>query len=188
MPAELGHDFTSGQRVDHRCAGDEQRDIAVQMRFTFLKVAVEFFARPVRARHVLDKGKRSGAHDVAFRKTRVLLEFGRAIDAIPGAGEIGQHRGIRVFQTKHHGLRIRGVDRGDIGITLFAHRPRAGRRLADAVIGGLDVLRRKGRAIVKFDATAQLKGIGEAVLRHRPRLGKIADDLRIFFGVEFKQR
>ena len=188
MPAELGHDFTSGQCVDHRCAGDEQRDIAIQMRLAFLKVAIEFFTRPVRARHMLDKGERPGAHDVTFRETRVLLEFGRAVDAIPGAGEIGQHRGIRFFQTKHHGLRIGGVDRGDIGITLFTHRQRAGRWLADAVIGRLNILRRKGRAIVKLHAAPQLEGIGEAVLRHRPRLGKITDDLWIFFGVEFEQR
>ena len=188
MAAELGHDFTCRQRVDHRRAGDEEREKTVQVRFAFLEIAVEAAPAPVRTGNVLDERERPGAHDVALRPVRIDLQFRRAIDAVPRAREIGQHGGVGFFQLEHHRQRIGRFNRGDVGITFFAQRQHAFRRLADAVVGRLDVFRAQDRAIVKLHALLQLEGIGKAVFGDRPRLRDVADDFWILRGIEFQQR
>ena len=41
---------------------------------------------------------------------------------------------------------------------------------------------------MKLDAFAQLEGIGQAIVRHRPRLGEIPLDLGIVGRIEFEKR
>ena len=188
MAAKLGHDFTCRKRIDHGRAGDEQSQETIQIRFTFLEITIEAAPAPVRTGNVLDERERPGTHDVARGPVRIDFEFRRAVDAIPWAGEIGQHGGVGFLQPEHHGQRIGRVDSSDVGVAFFAQRQHAFWRLADAVVGRLDVFRGKYRVVVELHAFFQFERVSEAVFGDRPRLRDVADYFRILHGIEFEQR
>ena len=188
MAAEFGHDFSGRERVDHRRAGDEQGQKAIQIGLALLEIAVETAPAPVRTGDMLDKRERAGAHHVALRPARIGFEFGRAVNAVPRARKVRQHRRIRLLQLEDDGQRIGRVDRGDVGVALFPQGQHALRRLADAVVGRLDVFGRQRRSVVKLDALFELERVGQPVLGHGPRIRNVAHDLRILRGVELEQR
>ena len=188
LAAELGQHLAAREGVDHRRAADEHRPVAVEVRLAGLEVAVELLADPVRAGLVLDERERAGAQDVALGELGIDLELGGAVDAVPRRGEARQHRRVGSRQLEHDRVRVGGVDAGDVLEGLLADRLHAGRRLAQPVVGRSHVLRRHRRPVVELDVAPELERVGEAVGRDGPRLGEIADDLRIVRGVELEQR
>src|SRR5205823_7111521 len=58
----------------------------------------------------------------------------------------------------------------------------------DLVVGGLDVGRRQGRAVVEPDSLPELERVGEPVWRDLPLGRRVADDLRIAERVDLDQR
>ncbi len=188
MASELREHFTRGERVDHRSAADEHREEAVEVRLALLEIVLELAPAPVRSGHVLVERERPRAHDVALRELRVLLQPRRAVDAIPGAREIREHRGVRLRKLHDGGVRIGRLDRSDVRIGSLPQRQNARRRIAYAVVRGLHVLGGERGAVVELHPFAQPERIGKAIFRNRPRLREIAFDGRILGRVELEQR
>ena len=137
---------------------------------------------------MLGEGEGPGPHDVALGELRILLQLRRAVDAVPRAREVGQHRGIGLLQLEDDRQGIGRLDRCDVGIARLPDREHALRRIAQALVGRLDVLGGEGRAVMELDPLPQLEGVAQAVLGDRPRLGKVALERRVFRGVELEQR
>ena len=136
---------------------------------------------------VLDKDERPGAEDVSLRELRIFGELRGAVDAVPRRGKVRRHCRLRPLQVKDDGQRIGRVDAGDRGVIGLAHREDALRRVDDALVARLDIGRGQPRSVVKENIGPQLEGVGEPIRRHAPRLGQVADDLRIIGRVEFEQ-
>src|SRR3954462_259919 len=141
----------------------------------------------MRAADMLDKTKWPGAHHIAHRIERVLLQLGGGVHAIEWIGEGIDQRAVRLFQIEHDGERIRRVDRIDVGHEPLANRDDALRRIANAIVARLDVLGGEWRAVVEFHVRMQLECIGLRIWRDGPALGEIADDLRIVRRVDLEQ-
>ena len=110
------------------------------------------------------------------------------IDAVPGRGEVLEHRGVHGLHLEDDGERIGRLDRADVGEGRLAGRHHALRRIAQPVVGRLDVGRGQRRAVVELDARLELERVGHQVGRDRPGLGEIALDLGELVEVEAQQR
>ena len=137
---------------------------------------------------MLDELERAGAEHVPFREFRIRLQLRCTVDAVPGRGEVGQHRGVARLELEHDGLRIRRLDRRDVFVGCLADGHHALRRVADALVACLDVGRGHRRAVVELDARLEPEGVGEAVGRYLPGFGQVALHLRIVRLVEFQER
>ena len=160
--------------------------VAVEIRLAGLEIFLPALCLPDLALVVLDKHKRAGAEDMGLRELRVLGELGGAVDAVPGRGEIRQHRRVRPLQVKDDGQRVGRVDAADRAEIDLARRGDALRRMDDALIARLDIGRGQLRAVMKQHIGAQLERVGLPVRRDVPGLRQIADDLRVIGGIEFE--
>src|SRR5207249_9635706 len=128
---------------------DEQGAEAVQVRLAFVKVAVEAFANPVRAWHILDERKRATPQDVFLWEPGVLVERGGTVDVVPRGSEQRQHRRRNVLEFEHDGQRVWRLDRTDGTVRLLARADHAFGRIDDPLIAHFDIARGQRRAIVK---------------------------------------
>ena len=155
--AEVGHDLAALQRVDQRRALREDGVEAVEIGQVRFEVVLEPLALPMRAGDVLDELERPGAHHVAHRERRVLLELDGAVDAVERVGEGVEQRAVRPLQVEDDTERIGRLDAVDVGDEALAHRDDALGRIAQAVVGRLHVLGGEGRAVVELDAGRRRK-------------------------------
>ena len=162
------------KRVDECGALREDGVEAVEIGQVRLEVVLEALALPMRAGDVLGELEGTGAHHVARRKGGVLLELGGAEDAVERVGEGIEQRAVGPLQLEDDGQRIGRLDAVDVGDQALAHRHHALRRIAQAIVGRLDVLGRERRAVVELDVGAELEGVGLGVVGNRPALGQVA--------------
>lgn len=186
--AELGRDLPALQRVHHRRAREQHGAEPVEIGLARLVILLVALADPVRALDVLDEPERPAAEDVRAREVRVLLQLRRRIEAVPGAGEVLQHRRVGLAELEDHRVLVGGLDRRDVLEGGLAERDDPLGRLAQAVVGRLDVLRREGRTVVELDVLLQLERVGQLILRHLEARRRVRDHLRIVGGVELQER
>ena len=124
--------------------------------------------------------ERSGAGNVddAAQVALIVVQRLLAHDAVPAAGEGRHHEagGPRLGQLEHHRLLVGRRDLADGRKQRAARDHHAGRRLADAVVGRLHVLRREVRAVVELHALAQVESVGLAVLGDLPAVRQVGND------------
>src|SRR5262249_40410054 len=101
--AELGHDAAGFISLYDPCCRHEKRLIAVEIGPAGLEIFLPPVSGPTLPLLVLDEDKRAGSEDMGLRELRVLGEFRGTIDAVPGRGEIRQHRRIGPLQMKNDG-------------------------------------------------------------------------------------
>ena len=124
--------------------------------------------------------ERAGAGNVdhAAQVVVVVLQRLLADDRVPAAGE-GRHHEAgrpRFGELEDHRLLVGRHDLAHRREQRTARDADAVGRLADAVVGGLDVLRREVGAVVERHALAQMEGVGLAVLGDLPAMGEIGND------------
>src|SRR5690348_3791136 len=100
----------------------------------------------MRSLHMLDEAEGAAAEDGALGISRVFLQQPRGIDAVPGAGEGRQHRRIDFAKAEDDGPRAGRLDAFDVLEAGLADGDNARRRVPQAVIGRLHVLRSERRA------------------------------------------
>src|SRR6266550_3229957 len=146
---ELGHDPAALIGLHDRRAGDEIGLVAVEIGFAWLEILVPTLCVPALALGVLDKYERAGAENVSLWKLWVLGQLHGAVDAVPGRGEISQHRRVRPLQAKDHSQRVGCVDAADRAEIHLPRRDHAGRRVDDPLIARLDTGRAQSRAVME---------------------------------------
>ena len=126
-----------------------------------------------------DEFERARTHDVRLVPARVLVEDRLLVNEVERVGERRQKRAGREFQTEDDGRRIGRLDLVDHQIVAGARAQHALRRKRDFVKARGDVVGGQRRAVGEFNAVADLKGVGLAVVgRLRHRRAQIADDIR----------
>jgi hypothetical protein len=185
--AEFREEATLLEAVNHRCAGFEMRDIAVEIRTAWLEVVIEALPRPVVALDVLDEDEGSGSEDMGLGIERVLLELRGAVDAIPGRSKIRQHRRLGPAQMEDDRPRIGSIDAIDRRVVDLSRRDHALGRVDDTLIARLDVGRGQMAAVVEEHVGPQPEAVGKPIGRHGPAFRQIACHLRVVGTVEFEQ-
>ena len=102
--AELGQHLSALQRVEH--GGGLQREHAleaVEIGQALLEVVLVALAGDVAALDVLDEDERPGAVDLGLRRVRIGGEVLRRVDAVPGRGEVLEHRGVHRLHLEDDG-------------------------------------------------------------------------------------
>ena len=165
--------------ADHRDLrrrrGHEHGPEAVEVGLALVPVVGVLLPHHVGALHVLDELEGAGAHDVLLVPVDVLGQCVRLVDEVVGRGQGEEEGALRVLQAEAHRGRVRRLDHLDRPVLALAARPDALRREDDLVVGRLDVFRRHLGPVVELDPSPELERVGEALLRHGPALGQIAD-------------
>src|SRR5436190_933043 len=111
--AELGHDAAALQSLHDPRWRHELGLVALEIRLAGLEILLPTPRLPALALLVLHKHERAGAEHMRFRELWVLGQLHCTVDAVPGRGEIRQHRRIRPLQTEDDGQRVGRVYRRD---------------------------------------------------------------------------
>ena len=153
---------------------------AIQIGQAFVPVVLVFLHHPDFVLHPPLGLEWAGPGDVGqFAQIVVVLLQGLfAEDDVPAAGKGGHHEidRPRCRQLKFDGVFVAGVDLADRREQCGARDADTGRRLADAVVGCLDVGGGKVRAVMELHALAQVKRIGLAVFRYLPTMREIGNN------------
>src|SRR5262245_13205702 len=167
---------------------DDDCFVAIEIRSPLHEIIRILFSNPVRARDILNKSKRTCAHDVLFIPARIFSQDVGFVDEVPGRGQVGEKRRRRMLQTKYHCLLVRSLDlvHHRIGSLARAHHPFG--RKNNLVVGCLHVFSSQYAAIMKLNSLANLEGISERILRDRPAFRHVTDYFRIILRIEPKQR
>ena len=169
--AHLEHDLTA----DHRRGDilDPVTDGSVEIDVIEMVVLVAH-GLPFLAGHVLDELERAGAVDVLGVPVTLLGDVLGRVNGIVGQREIGWIEGVRLVHVEHDRVIVRRLDRFDAGEQRLPRRDDAFRRITQAVVAGLDVLRRQRRPVVELDALANLEGVLHVVVGYFPAFRDIA--------------
>jgi hypothetical protein len=113
----------------------------------------------------------AGAHDIFLVPMRVLIEDRPLVDPVERAGERGEKGAGREFEAEDDGLGVGRLNLVDHQKVAGARREDALRRKGDRVKGGGDIGGGERRAVVEFDAGAELERPGFAVVAWRRQGG-----------------
>ncbi len=127
---------------------------------------------------VADQLEGAGAHDVLLVPARIAVEDFLLVDPGVGVGERRDEGAGREFEAKHDSVRVGCLDRVDHDVEGLPCAGDAGRRADDLAPAGGDVGGGQRRAVMPFDAVADLEGVGLAAIGRGRHLGaEIADEI-----------
>ena len=173
-----------------RGRADERGAVAVEIRLALVPVVGVLLAHPVRALDVLHEEEGARAHHVRLVPAHVLGEDVGLVDPVPGRCEVQQEGRLRPLEPEADGLGIRSLDHLDRPVGALPRGRDALGRKDDLVVGGLDVPRGHGGAVVELHALPKLEGVDQAVLGDGPGLRQVPDRLRarLVEGVHAQER
>jgi hypothetical protein len=161
---EFGQYLTALQCVEHRRGLQrEHAPVAIEIGQPLLEIIFVALAGDMAAFHMLNESERARSVDLASWRGRIGGKVLCRINRVPRTREVIEHRRIRGLQLEDDRVRIWSVDRIDVGERGPAVRNHPLWRIAQPVIGRLDVGRRECGPVVKLDALVQGERVGQLV-------------------------
>src|SRR5262244_3700935 len=131
-----------------------------------------------RADLIADEFEGARAQDILFVPPRILFDDLFLVDPAKGIGECRQKGARRELQMKHHGCPVGCLDLVYHHVVALARAADAFGRVDDLVPARRNVIGGERRAVMPFDAVADLEGVGLALLGGFRHLGaQIADKI-----------